>query len=121
MLETGQAEEATIQQLLATGQFMQVPIGEEPVTVMVEKKWKNRPVLTVKDSRSVIIDPSCEGDINKAQFIVDKFLTDLSSLKKDGRYDEEQLKKIQDKSYDNRTDEDYDAEFTTDSNFKFQD
>ena len=121
LLETGQVDEATIQQLLVTGEFTQVPIGEEPVTVMVEKKRKNRPVLTVKDSRSVIIDPSCEGDINKAQFIVDKFLTDLSSLRKDGRYDPAQLDKIQSKSYDNRTDEDYDGEFTTDSNFKFQD
>ena len=121
LLEMGQIDEPTLQQLLVTGEFTQIPIGEEPITVMVEKKWKNRPILTVKDSRSVIIDPSCEGDINKAQFIVDKFLTDLSSLKKDGRYNPDQLDKIQSKSYDNRTDEDYDAEFTTDSNFKFQD
>lgn len=121
MVQAGQLDEQTAMQLLQTGAWQEVPIGEEPVTVEVEKKYINRPVLDIKDSRSVIIDPSCEGDINKAQFIIDKFLTDLSSLKKDGRYDEDQLNKIKEKEYDNRIDSDYDPEFSMDQNFKFQD
>ena len=121
LLQEGEIDEPTIQELLMTGQWQQVQIGEEPVVYEVEKKRFNGPVLEVKDSRSIIVDPSCEGDINKAQFIVDKFLTDMSSLRKDGRYDEEQLKKIQDKEYDNRADADYDIEYDEGSDFRFQD
>ena len=63
-------------------QPMQQPMQE----VFVEKEIFNAPVIEIRDSRNVIIDPSCEGDITKAQFIIDKYITDLSTLKKDGRY-----------------------------------
>ena len=52
----------------------------------VEEEIVNRPVLQIRDTRNVIIDPSCEGDLDNAQFIIDKWLSDLSTLKKDGRY-----------------------------------
>ncbi len=37
-------------------------------------------------SENVIIDPTCEGDIDKANFVIFSFETSLSQLKKDGRY-----------------------------------
>jgi len=47
---------------------------------------KNQPVLTVCDYNNLILDPTCEGDIEKANFAVYSFETSLSELKKDGRY-----------------------------------
>ena len=117
-----------LQQMVASGQMTEeeaIPIMQagEPIEIgveskLVEKEIINRPVLEVKDSRNVIIDPSCEGDIRKAQFIIDKFLTDLSTLKKDGRYSN--LDKIQERDYD-APDMTYYDEWKDDPNFRFQD
>lgn len=54
--------------------------------VEVEKTIKNQPTLEVCDYRNVIIDPSCAGDISKAQFVIHMWETNLSELKADGRY-----------------------------------
>ena len=96
-----------------------IQIGVEPQEV--EKEIINRPVLQVRDSRNIIIDPSCEGDIDNAQFIIDKFLTDMSTLRKDSRYTN--LDKISEKEYSTSiTDYSYyDSEFRNDPNFSFND
>jgi hypothetical protein len=47
---------------------------------------KNQPVLKVCDYNNIVLDPTCEGDIEKASFAVYSFETSLSELKKDGRY-----------------------------------
>ena len=68
--------------------------GMEPVeeiqtgTEMVEETQiiKNQPTLEVCDLNNVLVDPTCKGDIEKAQFLIYSFETDLSELKKDGRY-----------------------------------
>lgn len=72
------------QQLLMSGQPIQIGVDYEEQ--IQEQILVNRPVLQIKDSRDVIIDPTCEGDFDKARFVIDTFTTDLSSLKKDGRY-----------------------------------
>ena len=46
----------------------------------------NRPTLDVCDYNAVIIDPLCKGNIKRAQFIIYKFETSLSELKKTGLY-----------------------------------
>lgn len=46
----------------------------------------NRPTLQVMDYRNVVIDPMCQGDLNKARFIVISFESSLSDLKAEGRY-----------------------------------
>ena len=119
-----------LQELVMTGQMSEeeaIPIMEagEPIQIgvesqMVEKEIINRPVLQVRDSRNVIIDPSCEGEIENARFIIDKFLTDLSTLKKDNRYSN--LNMIQEKDYSSAADTAYyDSEFNNDPSFRFQD
>lgn len=119
-----------LQELVMTGQMSEeeaMPIMEagEPIQIgvesqMVEKEVINRPVLQVRDSRNVIIDPSCEGEIENAKFIIDKFLTDLSTLKKDNRYSN--LGMIQEKDYSSAADTAYyDSEFNNDPSFRFQD
>lgn len=47
---------------------------------------KNQPVLEVTDYRNLVIDPTAQGDIEKANFAIYSFETSLSELKKDGRY-----------------------------------
>lgn len=63
----------------------------KPVIIDMEKKKlsktkKNWPTVEVCDFRNVVIDPTCKGDIKKAQFVVHSFETSISQLQKDGRY-----------------------------------
>ena len=46
----------------------------------------NRPTVEVCDYRNVVIDTTCNGDIDKAKFVVFKFETCLADLRKDSRY-----------------------------------
>ena len=54
-------------------------VTEEQVTVL-----KNEPTLEVCDYKSMSIDPSCKGNLQKAGFVVFSFETSLSELKKEG-------------------------------------
>ena len=83
-IETQQISPEQAQEIVMAGEPVQT--GTEKQTELQEQVIVNRPVLQIRDSREVIIDPTCEGDINNARFIIDTFTTDLSSLKKDGRY-----------------------------------
>ncbi len=64
--------------------MQEVKVGEEEVIKKVVTK--NQPVLTVCDYNNLVIDPTCEGDLDKAAFAIYSFETSLSELKKDGRY-----------------------------------
>jgi len=66
-------------------------------TVIVKVSWEseedgngnsivNKPLLDICPYNNTVIDPTCEGDIDKAEFVVYSFETSLSDLKKDGRY-----------------------------------
>ncbi len=55
-------------------------------TKVIEKTIRNHPVWEICDYRNVVIDPTCEGDLSKAEFVVHSFETSMSALKKDGRY-----------------------------------
>lgn len=54
--------------------------------VEVTKTVKNQPTVEVVNPQNVVIDPTCMGDINNAQFVVYSFETSKSELEKDGRY-----------------------------------
>lgn len=58
----------------------------ETVEVPKTRTIKNHPSVEVCDYRTVIIDPTCKGDIQKASFVIHAFETTLSELKKDGKY-----------------------------------
>jgi hypothetical protein len=62
----------------------EVKTGEKAKTKTITTK--NQPVLTVCDYNNLVLDPTCEGDIEKANFAIYSFETSLSELKKDGRY-----------------------------------
>lgn len=51
--------------------------------VVVEK---NHPTVEICNYNDVILDPTCKGDLTKANFVIYKFLTSASELKKSGLY-----------------------------------
>lgn len=79
--ELQQAHAATLE----TG----IPMRGDVIGTQMVKKLKtivNRPTVEVCDFRNVILDPTCDGNIEKAQFVIFKFETCMSDLKKDKRY-----------------------------------
>lgn len=116
-VQQGQMDEQQAQQMMQNPQPIQ--IGTQPQ--MVHKEVINRPVIEVKDSRDVIIDPSCEGVLDNARFVIDCFTTDLSTLRADGRY--KNLDHIKDEDYTNTIREFYsdDKNYLNHTSFKFDD
>ena len=92
----------------------QVQVGTELQKQMVTVE--NRPTREICDLLDIRMDPTCKGKIENASFVIHDFETDLSSLRKDGRYKnlDKLLSQLQrDESYIQR---DY-----TDSTFRFED
>ena len=94
----------------------EVKTGEKATTKTITTK--NQPVLTVCDYNNLVLDPTCEGDIEKANFAVFSFETSLSELKKDGRY--KNLDDINFESASVLAEPDH-AVNTDDNSFTFQD
>jgi hypothetical protein len=61
-----------------------VQVGMKPEMQMVT--LKNQPVYDICNYNNVMIDPTCMGDLKKANFIIYSFETSLSELEKDGKY-----------------------------------
>ena len=87
----------------------------EKITAIRVKK--NQPTAKVCRSEDVFIDPTCQDDIDNAQFVIFRYETDLSTLKKDGRY--KNLDKLKEAGDELSSDEDFDPEDETE--FKFSD
>jgi len=56
------------------------------ITVTKVEEIKNQPTLEIPLSTNIIVDPSCEGNLELASFIGEKFVSSLAALKKDGKY-----------------------------------
>lgn len=61
-----------------------VYIGDEEV--VEEVLVRNQPTVEVCNSANCFVDPSCNGDLDKAEFFIYSFETSRSALKKEGRY-----------------------------------
>jgi hypothetical protein len=61
-----------------------VVVGSEEVEEVLV--LKNQPTVEVCDYNNVIIDPTCNGEIDKASFVIYSFETSISELQKDGKY-----------------------------------
>ena len=83
--------------------------------VTERKVIKNQPTAKICRNEDVYIDPTCMDNIDLAQFIIFRYETDMSTLRKDGRYGN--LSKLS-KGSDGMT-EDYTPE--DDTEFKFKD
>ena len=77
---------------------------------------KNHPTVNICDYRNVTIDPSCEGDLDKAKFIIYSFQTSLAELRADGRY--KNLDDIKVTGSSPLSDPDHGTKDTSDFNFK---
>lgn len=64
-----------------------IPVRNGTTTEIVNKTIKNQPTLEVVDYRNLIIDPSCDGDIKKAQFVIYPFDTSKAELEAAGIYE----------------------------------
>lgn len=51
--------------------------------VPTEKVLENKPVVDILNPQNVVIDPSCEGDISKASFVIVSFETNKAELLKE--------------------------------------
>ncbi len=63
--------------------------GNEYVTVAEVEQTvvkKNQPTARVCRNEDIYIDPTCEDDMDRCQFVIYRYETDISSLRKDGRY-----------------------------------
>lgn len=58
-------------------------IGTKKVTV--DKVIDNRPTIEVRDPANVYIDPTCQGDIDKAMYAIISFETCKADLQKEGK------------------------------------
>jgi len=110
--ELQQAHEITMQNNVPV---MPVQIGTH--TEEQTKVIKNQPELEVCDYNNVVIDPTCMGDLDSAEFIIYSFETSMSQLKKDGRYNNLKYVSLDNSSPLNEPD------FTSgdDNSFKFKD
>lgn len=63
--------------------------GQQFITTKEEEQTvvkRNQPTAKVCRNEDIYIDPTCEDDMAKCQFVIYRYETDISTLKKDGRY-----------------------------------
>jgi hypothetical protein len=61
-----------------------VPVGQEEVENV--EILSNKPTLSIVNQENIYIDPACEGDLDKAKYVIHAFESTKADLKKDGRY-----------------------------------
>lgn len=96
------------------GAYVAVQTGTEEIEY--EKVIKNHPTVEVVNPQNVVIDPTCNGDISQAQFVIYSFETSKSDLEKDGRY--KNLDKISVSSTSPLNTPDHETEDSSGFNFK---
>lgn len=87
-------------------------ITEEVATV-------NAPVGLVRRNEDVFVDPTCEDDMDRCQFVIVRYKSNLSTLKGDARL--KNVDRIKKSIDDSGPDSDYDYESEDDSSFQFED
>lgn len=94
--------------------YVATKVGEEEVEI--EKVVANHPTAEVVNSKNTIIDPSCEGDMDKAKFVIYSFETSLSDLEEEGVY--HNLEYINPRNHNVLAEPDHESESPDDFNFK---
>ena len=77
-------EVTTMAEMVVKDEFGNEIIVEEEITETVVVK--NQPTAKVCRNHDVYIDPTCQDNLDNAQFVIYRYETDMSTLKKDGRY-----------------------------------
>lgn len=79
---------------------------------------KNQPTAEVCRNEDIFMDPTCMDDLDNCQFVVHRYETDMSTLKKDGRY--KNLDKVAEKRTD-PTGDGYGYQSNDKTGFQFKD
>lgn len=79
----------------------------------------NHPTVEVVDFRNLVIDPSCDGDLKKAQFVVYSFDTSKAELESSGMYENLDNIMINSNSTLSASDDEFDS--NEDTGFSFKD
>lgn len=104
--------ESTVDVVVTNEETGEEELSQETVTEITV--LKNQPTAKVCRNSDIYLDPTCQDDLDKAEFIIYRYETNLSTLKKDPRYKNlERLTKTSGQDYD------YDSEDPTD--FEFSD
>lgn len=77
-------EVTTVGEMVITDEYGREIIVEQEITETVVVK--NQPTAKVCRNHDVYIDPTCQDNLDNAQFVIYRYETDMSTLKKDGRY-----------------------------------
>ena len=96
---------------------MQQQVGEHEEIQM--KTVVNKPTVEVCSHADITIDPTCQGDINKANFTIYRFETSKAELERDGIY--ENLNKIRSDENSILGQDDSQFEDEKDGSFNFND
>ncbi len=80
-VQSGEMQMEQAQAMMQTGEPMQ--IGVDKITVEENKLVENHPTYEVCSSENVIVDPTCDGNILDAQFIIHEYELDLNTLKRE--------------------------------------
>ena len=112
-------EDASIRQKMLIAGYKPVYRKKVKNKKVVKELVKNAPYLEVLDPAMVIVDPNAQGDLDKAQFIIEEFDTNLSNLKKAGIY--KNLDELEQKIEQNIMEETTDELGDKDDSFMFND
>ncbi len=80
-VESGELSIEEAKELIDSGR--KIEIGTTMGTKLITRLVQNHCTHEVRDNADVIVDPTCEGNIQKAKFVIDKYQLDLSTLTKD--------------------------------------
>ncbi len=121
-VQQGQMDPMQFQQMQqqAQGQAFEVDTDqfeEQYETAVVE----NRPTLEICDYNKVMIDPTCEGNMDKAEFIVYQFKSNQAALLEDPKYSNVEAIVINDDSDDDGDSIGDQDDTVYESTFKFRD
>lgn len=105
-------EVTTVAEVVVMDEFGNEFIEEQEVTETIVKK--NQPTAKVCRNEDIYLDPTCQDNMDNAQFVIYRYETDLSTLKKDGRY--KNLDKVA-----KTCGEDYDYDEEDETKFEFSD
>lgn len=67
-------------------QMLLFAVRDGEVSRKIKKAVINKPTAEICNLRNVYIDPTCKGDLDKAQFVIHSYESSLADLKKAGYY-----------------------------------
>jgi hypothetical protein len=86
-VQAGQMDPMQFQQQVKQAQSQLITVDTDEFEEVTEiKQVSNKPTLEICDFDKVMIDPTCKGNMDNAEFIVYQFQSSKAELKEDGKY-----------------------------------